>query len=142
MRCRHFFVKKTLIHSGQFQGGLRWSLNMRALPASTLESIVAEIDYSTAWSAWEPPMKMHDDGEMLTVVFEMPEVPPHTLSMVVTSHSFTIFGYRPVQPGTLSNGNAVYNGRFRRRVPLPEDVRVAENDVKVWRGLVIIRFPR
>lgn len=114
---------------------------MQALPASTLAEIAVSIDYSTEWSVWEPPMKVNDDGEVVTFVFDMPEVPPHTLSMVVSGNAFTIFGYRPTPPGAVAGG-VHYNGRFRRRVTLPSGVRLSAHEVKFWRGQVIIRFPR
>jgi HSP20 family molecular chaperone IbpA len=93
-----------------------------------------------AWSDWEPRMETHDDGTAINLIFEIPEVPPHTLSVAVNARSLTIFGSHPVQPGRGDN-EAEY-GRFRRQVTLPCDVRAAEREVNLWRGLLIIRLPR
>jgi HSP20 family molecular chaperone IbpA len=114
---------------------------MHSRPGTALASADVSSELDLPWSEWEPPMQTHDDGTAVNLIFEIPEVPPHTLSVAVNARSLTIFGCHPVQSDS-EGSRRTEQGRFRRQVNLPSDVRAAEREVNLWRGLLIIRLPR
>lgn len=109
---------------------------------------LAELDRtdSPAAGEWFPGVDVYECRGKLTIVAEVPGLPPDALRVVCREHQIEISGERRDRrpPGEVEGFLCMErpHGRFRRTIPLDLAVDVQRAEATLSRGLLTITIPR
>jgi HSP20 family protein len=113
--------------------------------AETLVPLPAATVTGSAWTAFVPPVDIHETDRDYIIAAEVPGIEPKDIDVRLEGHTLTIRGEREQKQeqdvGTMHRTERSY-GAFSRAFTLPQDVQADSINAKFRNGVLTITVPK